>query len=185
MRVVAAALLKRLGESGLVVAGGAVLCAAFLCYLLGPSWHWGLPASLLAGFWVLPAARHFGDECDADGAGSAGDGGGSGSRPACSWGRRWGWRWREWRWTSSARRCCSGPRRRCCPCWRFLRGRCGGGLWPLLLRSFEFLRRSGRTCGLPRPALSALRAGTFRDARCSLLLGAFCLEGVLGRSGAL
>lgn len=48
--VVAVALLKRLGESGLVIAGGLVLCVAFLCYWLGPSWHWSLPASLLTGF---------------------------------------------------------------------------------------------------------------------------------------
>jgi predicted MFS family arabinose efflux permease len=46
---VAGTLVRRLGEVGLALSGGLVLCLAFLTYLLGPAWYWGLPASLLAG----------------------------------------------------------------------------------------------------------------------------------------
>uniref|UniRef100_UPI0033404254 MFS transporter n=1 Tax=Castellaniella defragrans TaxID=75697 RepID=UPI0033404254 len=46
---IAGPVLRRLGERGLALAGGLVLCAAFLCYLLGPDWGWGLAASMLAG----------------------------------------------------------------------------------------------------------------------------------------
>jgi len=48
--VVAGAALKRLGERGLAISGGLVLGLAFLCYLAGPAWAWGLVASVLAGF---------------------------------------------------------------------------------------------------------------------------------------
>ncbi|MBO9357005.1 MFS transporter [Bordetella petrii] len=48
--LVAGPVLRRLGERGLAAAGGLVLCAAFLAYLLGPVWAWGLAASMLAGF---------------------------------------------------------------------------------------------------------------------------------------
>ncbi|OZI55529.1 MFS transporter [Bordetella genomosp. 5] len=48
--VVAGRLVKRLGERGMVVAGGLVLCIAFLAYWLGPVWAFGLVASVLAGF---------------------------------------------------------------------------------------------------------------------------------------
>ncbi|SAI47976.1 membrane transport protein [Bordetella ansorpii] len=48
--VVAQRVLKRLGERGLALAGGLVLCLAFLFYLLGPSWHWAIAASVFAGF---------------------------------------------------------------------------------------------------------------------------------------
>jgi len=48
--LVANPVLKALGERGLAMAGGIVLSAAFLCYRLGPSWHWAIAASLLAGF---------------------------------------------------------------------------------------------------------------------------------------
>jgi predicted MFS family arabinose efflux permease len=48
--LVAGRVIQLLGERGLVVAGGIGLCLAYLCYLLGPSWHWSVPASLLSGF---------------------------------------------------------------------------------------------------------------------------------------
>jgi len=48
--LVAGPVLRRLGERGLAAAGGLVLCSAFLIYLLGPAWGWGLAASMLAGF---------------------------------------------------------------------------------------------------------------------------------------
>jgi len=47
--LVAGPVLRRLGERGLVLAGGLVLCAAFVAYWQGPAWGWGLAASLLAG----------------------------------------------------------------------------------------------------------------------------------------
>ncbi|AZY50326.1 MFS transporter [Bordetella avium] len=47
---VAAAVLRRMGERGLVMAGGLVLCLAFLLYLLGPAWGWSVLASMMAGF---------------------------------------------------------------------------------------------------------------------------------------
>jgi MFS family permease len=47
---VAGAVLRRLGERGLALAGGVVLCLAFLVYLLGPAWGWAVLASALAGF---------------------------------------------------------------------------------------------------------------------------------------
>lgn len=47
--VIAAPVLRRLGERGLAVAGGLLLSAAFLGYLLGPGWPWALTASVLAG----------------------------------------------------------------------------------------------------------------------------------------
>ncbi|HEY0295483.1 MAG TPA: MFS transporter [Bordetella sp.] len=48
--LVAGRVIKALGERGLAVSGGFVLCLAYLCYLLGPSWYWSVPASLMAGF---------------------------------------------------------------------------------------------------------------------------------------
>jgi len=48
--VVAARLLQRLGERGLVIAGGAVLSLTFFAYWLGSAWGWCLVASVLAGF---------------------------------------------------------------------------------------------------------------------------------------
>ncbi|OZI77490.1 MFS transporter [Bordetella genomosp. 12] len=48
--VVAGAVLRRLGERGLALAGGLVLSLAFLIYLLGPAWGWAILASALAGF---------------------------------------------------------------------------------------------------------------------------------------
>jgi len=48
--LVAGPVLRRLGERGLALAGGLVLCAAFVAYWLGPAWGWGLLASMLAGF---------------------------------------------------------------------------------------------------------------------------------------
>lgn len=47
---VAANLLRRLGERGLVIAGGVTLSITFLAYWLGPAWGWCLLASILAGF---------------------------------------------------------------------------------------------------------------------------------------
>jgi len=48
--VVARRVVARLGESGMVVAGGFVLGLAFLLYLIGPIWAVSLAASVLAGF---------------------------------------------------------------------------------------------------------------------------------------
>ncbi|MDQ2186623.1 MFS transporter [Alcaligenaceae bacterium A4P071] len=48
--VVARRVVARLGESGMVVAGGFVLGLAFLLYLIGPVWAVSLAASVLAGF---------------------------------------------------------------------------------------------------------------------------------------
>lgn len=48
--LVAGRVIRLLGERGLAVAGGIGLCLSYLCYLLGPSWHWSVPASLMAGF---------------------------------------------------------------------------------------------------------------------------------------
>ena len=48
--VVARRVVARLGESGMVVAGGFVLGLAFLLYLIGPVWAISLAASVLAGF---------------------------------------------------------------------------------------------------------------------------------------
>jgi predicted MFS family arabinose efflux permease len=48
--LVAGRVVKTLGERGLVLLGGIMLCAAFFCYPLGPAWYWSLPASLTAGF---------------------------------------------------------------------------------------------------------------------------------------
>lgn len=48
--VVAGPILRRLGERGLAVAGGLVLCLAFLIYWMGPHWSWSVLASALAGF---------------------------------------------------------------------------------------------------------------------------------------
>ncbi len=47
---VARRILARLGESGMVVAGGLVLGLAFVLYLIGPIWAVGLLASVMAGF---------------------------------------------------------------------------------------------------------------------------------------
>lgn len=46
----ARALLRRFGETGLARLGGACLCAAFGTIAFAPSWHWAMPACLLAGF---------------------------------------------------------------------------------------------------------------------------------------
>lgn len=48
--VVARRVVARLGESGMVMAGGFVLGLAFLLYLIGPIWAISLAASVLAGF---------------------------------------------------------------------------------------------------------------------------------------
>ncbi|MET0185949.1 MAG: MFS transporter [Achromobacter sp.] len=48
--VVARRVVARLGESGMVMAGGFVLGLAFLLYLIGPIWAVSLAASVLAGF---------------------------------------------------------------------------------------------------------------------------------------
>jgi predicted MFS family arabinose efflux permease len=48
--LVAAQLIRRFGERGLVVSGGVVLCTTFLVYWLGPAWGWCVLASVLAGF---------------------------------------------------------------------------------------------------------------------------------------
>lgn len=48
--LVANAVLKRLGEHGLSMAGGILLGVAFLCYVAGPAWYWSIVASMLAGF---------------------------------------------------------------------------------------------------------------------------------------
>jgi len=47
---VARRILARLGEKGMVVAGGLVLGLSFLLYLVGPVWAFGLIASVTAGF---------------------------------------------------------------------------------------------------------------------------------------
>jgi len=48
--MVARRVVARLGESGMVVAGGIVLGLAFLLYLIGPVWAFSLGASVMAGF---------------------------------------------------------------------------------------------------------------------------------------
>lgn len=48
--MVARRLIARLGERGMVMAGGIVLGLAFLLYLIGPVWAVSLVASVLAGF---------------------------------------------------------------------------------------------------------------------------------------
>lgn len=42
-------LVARLGETGMVRWGGAVLLACFAIYLYAPSWHWSIVASVLTG----------------------------------------------------------------------------------------------------------------------------------------
>ena len=42
-------LVALLGERGLALNGSALLSAAFIMFLFGPSWHWAMPASFLSG----------------------------------------------------------------------------------------------------------------------------------------
>jgi predicted MFS family arabinose efflux permease len=53
--IMAKRLLARMGETGLATAGGLLLGLGFLLLLLGPSWPWALPATLIAGlgFYML------------------------------------------------------------------------------------------------------------------------------------
>lgn len=46
----ARALLRRLGEANLARLGGVCMAFAFGTLAVGPSWHWALPACLIAGF---------------------------------------------------------------------------------------------------------------------------------------
>ena len=48
-------LVARMGERGLAMGGGILLSASFVMLLLGPSWHWAMPASFIAGlgFYML------------------------------------------------------------------------------------------------------------------------------------
>lgn len=48
--LVAGRMLRWLGERGLAISGGFVLCLAFLAYWGGPAWGWSIVASVLAGF---------------------------------------------------------------------------------------------------------------------------------------
>jgi predicted MFS family arabinose efflux permease len=48
--VVAGRMVSWLGERGLATSGGFVLSLAFLAYWWGPSWFWGVAASVMAGF---------------------------------------------------------------------------------------------------------------------------------------
>lgn len=42
-------LVARLGERGLALGGGLLLCLAFVTFLLGPAWYWALPAGFISG----------------------------------------------------------------------------------------------------------------------------------------
>ncbi|HSV60671.1 MAG TPA: MFS transporter [Variovorax sp.] len=46
----ARALVRRIGEAGLANLGGVCMCVSFASVAFAPSWHWTLPACLIAGF---------------------------------------------------------------------------------------------------------------------------------------